>query len=158
MLRALGLMQHGARLEALELVRGPAETLERKGHIQGACWAQAMVGRLLLALGRRTEGLRTLDAVAKRAASQGLVCTAELAKLARSEGPLGQAGEADAAEPSLASHPADAIRARLLAAVRAGARGDMSHARTLLGTLEIPSGPDYALDRALGELVHVVDL
>jgi len=149
-MRATLLYERGERIEALGLFLSVAEVFERGGHLAGALWARAWVGRVKMLLGRRREALSILDEVRRRAVSLGLVTAIQAAERARQVDAIDQI---ERHELPIASNAGTGVRARAIGALRAATGGDANTMQTLLdGNADTGGKPGYALDRALAHL------
>lgn len=150
--RALYHHEAGDRLDALKRLTAIDDAFARSGYLLGTLFVGSWLARALLALGRRNEALDRLARIEEAARLRGLSGILECVARTRRHDPLRQL-----AHPLPLPAPTRrglAVRARLLAAVRAAADGDPPRARELVGAPEHLAHPGYALDRAL---VHVVD-
>jgi len=150
--RSLYHHEAGERLDALKKLAAIDDSFARAGYTLGTLYVGCWVGRALLVLGRRTEGLDRLARIDEAARARGLGGLVEHTARSRRHDPLRQL-----VEPLPSPAPTRRglyLRARLLAAVQAAAAGHTTRARELAAVGEALGMPGYALDRAL---VHVVD-
>lgn len=143
----------GRRDQARAGLEDVLQLFARTGYAPGLGWAYAWLGRVLLACGRRRDGLGKLAAARAIAAATGLAAIADIARRSLAEDVLSPAWLARPSDEL--ARPVERLRARLAAAMRAASTGDATRTEHALARLPIPAGdPDYALDHALAELAR----
>lgn len=150
--RALTRSEAGERIAALSELQACAAAMMHSGYVVGALGLNAWIGRILLTLGRRDEGLQLLaetEADARRIGAFGLV---HLVERSRRHDPLVQLVRPPA-PPRSELKRGEVARDRALRALRAAAAGDPQPARFLDGT---PALVDHALDRAMARLARAI--
>ena len=153
--RAIYLFESGERLTALEELRRREETFERAGETLNLLWVRCWIARILLILGRRTEGLRELESAEAEIRRCGVTPFLRMLEETRESDPMLQLKH-QTAQPATAKK-GEVIRARALAALRAACRGESAAVDSLLDTnAPDTSASDYALDRAIGSLARAV--
>jgi hypothetical protein len=155
-MRACVLYERGDREEARVELLAVADVFQRGGCLVGELWARAWLGRMLLVIGRRRQGTAVLDETWARAQAAGMVSVANAVERSRAHDVVSSVQQAPRA-PLADTKRGEVARARVLEALRAATGGDGRLADALLhreGAL--PSGPGYALDRALAHLAKSV--
>jgi DNA-binding response OmpR family regulator len=122
----------------------------------GACWARIKLGRLLLLVGKRAEGLRVLEATVARATKLGMSVFVGAAERALRDDVLAQVSEAGPSTGDLGRMRGKAVRGAMIAALQAARAGDLAEARQLASASPVPVQAGYGLDRALCALVEAL--
>lgn len=148
--------ERGERAQALAGLTQVSDELDRVGDPVDSLRARIYVARLLLTMGRRRQALASLDEIATKAHQLGLLGLVHMVERSRLLKPLVQL-RASNAPPEPSTKIGVAVRARRMNALRAACDGD---GETVAGLLDVeaplPTGVDYALDRALGHLARSV--
>ncbi|MBL8740790.1 MAG: winged helix-turn-helix transcriptional regulator, partial [Myxococcales bacterium] len=147
-MRALTALERGERISALDLLRPVADAYARAGSVVAELGMQAVIGRILLTLGRRAEGHAVLDATEALATRSGAMQAAQAVSRARSVDPLGDHQAAKAPDPR---RRGEHVRWRARAALVAAEAGDRAAVRRSLSGLDM-NGPGYGVDRAMATI------
>ncbi len=146
-MRGLSALERGDRLEALALLRPVADAYERAGSLVAQLGVRAVLGRLLLVLGRRAEGHAMLDATEALASRCGGAQAALAVARARNADPL-RVTRAEEPIPPAPARRGEHVRWHTLRALSAAETGDAERVRGLLNGLPT-GGAGYGLDRAI---------
>lgn len=130
--RAVLATERGDRIAQLAPLRDAIRKFDDGGFFAGRAWTRTVLARVLYQLGRRREATAVLDEVRALCAAHGTIAYQAGIAAAEREDPLHAAwlGAASAGSPS--AKVRDALRA----------------VEPDLESIEIPDGPDFALDRA----------
>ena len=133
---------------ALEQLGALVDLLRHGGHLLGELVSLTLVGRVLLTMGRRGEGRRTLSEVRARAEQHGYDGVVRL---------VDRAAMNDPALLFMATprRPSAQAWSGLFAALRAAAAGDRARAMALVAEHDVDR-PGHELGRALVQLVHAL--
>ncbi|MDB4965431.1 MAG: hypothetical protein JWN44_1120, partial [Myxococcales bacterium] len=124
--RALYLYEAGERVEAVRRLTRLHEAYVRSGYYLGTLFVGSWLGRALLLVGRRAEGLDRLARVEEAARARGLEGLVAIVTRSRAVDPLAQLVRAGASLPP--ARRDRAVRARAHKAVQAAASGDLGRA------------------------------
>lgn len=150
--KAVLLYERGERLRALAELRAVLDALARGGEVLWALWTRAWLGAWLVELGRVREGLEALADVEQDMRGVGLEAGLRFIERARKADLVGQLQVGSLPVPGRAT----SARARALALLEAGRRGEALRLKALLEEAPPPATPDFALERALGHLARAV--
>jgi tetratricopeptide (TPR) repeat protein len=154
------LHERGDRAEALAELQLLTESFHRAGEVLGVIWAHVGMGRLLLMLGRRREGLHMLEQAEREARQRDVGCFVQAIRRAYDDDPLQQIRAAPLAPLSAAAErkPGVVARWRALSGLRAAASANLAEARYLFeANAAIARRSDYAFERACEILCGAIE-
>jgi hypothetical protein len=143
--------ERGERLRALVALEDVGRSFDAAHEQLGRLWARIGAGRVLLLLGRRTEGWRTLLECKAAAIGSRLPLLVTMVDRSREQDPLHATWAIF--EEGLPRAPAQAVRLRMAGAFQAAISGQSGRARGLLAT-PVPATTDFAFERLLGQLAE----
>ena len=147
--------ERGERSVPLAYFRSVQRVMDRGGHFSWAVYSRMLTGKLLLVLGRRSEGRAALEELQLEIRGRHAGGFEALIDAALREDPLSP-GWLTRALIVPRSKRGDAVRAAVRAALRHACGGTVECPAGELPRVEIPAGSDYAFDRALYELAHAM--
>jgi hypothetical protein len=154
--RAIYYFEAGERSTALEELRKVHEAFERAGETLNRLWTECWMARILLVLGRRSEGLRVLERAEQDIHNHRILPFVQLVKRVREQDPMVQATLPQATQPEIVKR-GEVVRARALAALQAAGQGKFSTVEALLEMNASQTvNMDYSLDQAIGLIARAI--
>jgi len=150
---AIVVAERGDRLRALRLLGDALHVLLSQGQVLAAWWAGLQLGRTLLMLGRRSEGMDVLGKVLRETEEAGAMGLHRAAWLETALDPLSLLQWRPS--PESLTNPGLMVRHAVTRALQAFARGQVSLAGELLGSVPKAIGePGLGFERAVAGLTE----
>lgn len=153
--RAIIAVERGERTAGVAALRHSVRLFDRGGFFAGRAWTRTALGRVLYQLGRRREAAAVLDELRALCAAHGTTAYLPGIAAAEHEDPLHPGWLAPRVPPPAAKR-GDAIRHQVRDALRVASGAAGTRAGDEPPPLELPDGPDFALDRACLAIAHAV--